>query len=240
MAQLKRYLSALPVNLDKEIDRLYSLPLDRFTGARDTRVKELRSGGEREAADHLKKARKPTVAAWAANQLARSERMNVRALLTAGDQLREGQAQLIRGGKPDEVRRAQESERRALAALLDSGRKLVEGDATLRKLESTLRAAAVDPEAGRLLESGRLTKDLVPSGFGLAGMPSPPRRARRSASKKEPDVAAERRKRQLAEAQGALEEAERRAREAEREAEKARREVGKAEEQVRALQRSNR
>jgi hypothetical protein len=28
---LKRYLSALAINLDKEIDRLYGLPLDRFT-----------------------------------------------------------------------------------------------------------------------------------------------------------------------------------------------------------------
>ena len=137
---------ALAINVDKEIDRLYGLPLDRFTKARDTRVKELRSGGEREAADHLKKARKPTAAAWAANQLARSERMNVRALLTAGDQLREGQAELMRGGKPDDLRRAEESERRALAALLDAGRQIVDGDATLRKLEATLRAAAVDPE----------------------------------------------------------------------------------------------
>ena len=81
MAHLKRYLSALAINLDKEIDRLYGLPLDRFTQARDSRVKELRSGGEREAADHLKQARKPTAAAWVANQLARNERMNVRALL---------------------------------------------------------------------------------------------------------------------------------------------------------------
>jgi hypothetical protein len=173
MALSKRYLSALAINLDKEIDRLYGLPLDRFTQARDTRIKELRSGGEREAADQLKKARKPTAAAWVANQLARNERMNVRALLTAGEQLREGQAELMRGGKADELRRAEESERRALTALLDAGRSLADGDATLRKLESTLRAAAVDPDARELLERGRLTKELSPSGFGLAGMESP-------------------------------------------------------------------
>jgi hypothetical protein len=240
LAQLTRYVSALPINLDTEIDRLYGLPLDKFTGARDTRVKELRSGGEREAADHLKKARKPTTAAWAANQLARSERMNVRALLTAGDQLRDGQAELIRGGNADDLRRAQESERRALAALLDAGRQLVEGDATLRKLESTLRAAAVDPEARELFERGRLTKELAPSGFGFAGMPAPPKRRRGAAKTKERDEAAERRKHELADARTALQEAQKRARTAERAAEKARKDIEKAQEQVRALERSKR
>jgi len=235
----KRYLSALAINLDKEIDRLYGLPLERFTEARDTRVKELRSGGEREAADHLKQARKPTVTAWVANQLARNERMNVRALLTAGEQLREGQAELMRGGKPDELRRAEESERRAITALLDAGRELADGDTTLRKLESTLRAAAIDSEARSLLERGRLTKELSPSGFGLAGMPAPPRRRAATRAPKA-DGAAEKRKRELVKARADLQEAQKRSRAAEREAEKARKEVTKAEEQVRTLERSNR
>ncbi|HEX3256076.1 MAG TPA: hypothetical protein VHQ96_09810 [Gaiellaceae bacterium] len=226
--------------MDKEIDRLYGLPLGEFTKARDTRVKELRSGGEREAADHLKQARKPTAAAWAANQLARSERMNVRALLTAGDQLREGQAELMRGGKPDDLRRAEESERRAIAALLDAASGVVDGDVTMRKLESTLRAAAVEPEARDLLERGRLTKELTPSGFGLAGMPVPPKRRRSTAKAGGRDEAGERRKRELTEARAALQEAQKRARAAEREAEKARKEVTKAEEHVHSLQRSNR
>jgi hypothetical protein len=235
---LKRYLSALAINLDKEIDRLYGLPLDRFTEARDTRVKELRSAGEREAANHLKQARKPTAAAWVANQLARSERMNVRALLTAGEQLRDGQAELIRGGKPDELRRAEESERRALTALLDAGRELTDGDATLRKLESTLRAAAIDPEARELLERGRLTKELSPSGFGLTGMPAPPKR-RASEKTSKPDRAAERRKLDVAKAREGLQDAQKRSRAAEREAEKARKDLLRAEEQLRRLERSN-
>jgi len=201
-------------------------------------VKELRSGGEREAADHLKKARKPTAAAWVANQLARNERMNVRALLTAGEQLREGQAELMRGGKADDLRRAEDSERRALTALLDAGKGLAEGDATLRKLESTLRAAAVDPEARELLERGRLTKELAPSGFGLAGMPAPPKR-KSSAKAVKPDPAAERKNRELEKARAALEEAQKRARAADREADNARKDLVKAEEHLQGLERSN-
>jgi hypothetical protein len=200
-------------------------------------VKELRSGGEREAADHLKKARKPTAAAWVANQLARNERMNVRALLTAGEQLREGQAELMRGGKADDLRRAEDSERRALTALLDAGKGLADGDATLRKLESTLRAAAVDPGARELLERGRLTKELTPSGFGLAGMPAPPKR--KASAKAKADPAAERRNRELQKARAALEEAQKRARAADREADKARKDLLKAEEHLQGLQRSN-
>jgi hypothetical protein len=203
-------------------------------------VKELRNAGERDAAEHLKQARKPTVAAWAANQLARNERMNVRALLTAGEQLREGQAALMRGGKPDELRRAEESERRALSALLDAGRRLVEGETTLRKLEATLRAAAVEPEARNLLERGRLTKDLVPSGFGLAGMPAPGRKRRAPSRKTDDGAVAERERRRLAEARTQLQEARKRAREAEREADRARKELARAEEQVTQLQRLKR
>jgi hypothetical protein len=203
-------------------------------------VKELRSAGERDAAEHLKQTRKPTLAAWAANQVARNERMNVRALLTAGEQLREGQAALMRGGKPEGLRRAEESERRALSALLDAGRKLVDGDATMRKLEATLRAAAVEPEARELLERGRLTKDLVPSGFGLAGMPAPARRRRAPAKRTQGGAAAERDRRRLAEAQSKLQEARTRAREAERDVERARKALARAEEQVLQLQRSNR
>lgn len=201
-------------------------------------MKELKSGGERDAADVLKKARKPTVAAWAANQLARNERMNVRALLTAGEQLRDAQAQLMRGGKPDDLRRAEEGERRAITALLDAGRELVDGDDTLRKLESTLRAAAIDPEARELLERGRLTKELSPSGFGLAGMPTPKRRARPAANKKKKE-AAERHKHDLAKARAELQEAKKRAQAAEREAVKARAELDRIEEQVHDLERSS-
>lgn len=218
------------------------MPLDRFTAERDLRVKELRSGGERDAAEHLKKARKPTVAAWAANQLARSERMNVRALLTAGDHLRAGQADVMRGGEADELRRAEESERRALSALVDAGREIVDGDATVRKLETTLRAAAVDPEARVLLEQGRLTTELTPSGFGFAGMPKPTRRARRSSPKagKKRAEPAERRRRELAEARSTLQELRKRARAAERDADKAREELARAEEHLRSLERSKR
>ena len=90
-----------------------------------------------------------------------------------------------------------------------------------------------------MLERGRLTKELSPSGFGLAGMPAPPKK-RAAAKASKPDPAEERRKRDLASARAALQEAQKRSRAAEREAEKARKELQKAEEHLRSLERSNR
>jgi hypothetical protein len=49
---------------DPSVDRLYELPLDEFVAARDALAKERKDPA-------VKKLRKPTVPAWAVNQLAR-------------------------------------------------------------------------------------------------------------------------------------------------------------------------
>ena len=53
---------------------LYGLPLDRFVAERAALAKSLRSEGQREQADQVAKRRKPSVAAWAVNQLVRTQR----------------------------------------------------------------------------------------------------------------------------------------------------------------------
>ena len=70
--------------VEQAAEELYGLPPGEFTRARDARVKELRTEGDREAADAVKGLRKPTVAAWALNQLARRNRRDVDLLLDAG------------------------------------------------------------------------------------------------------------------------------------------------------------
>src|SRR5256885_1710261 len=52
-------------------DELYGLPLRDFTKARDDHARRLRKEGRREVADAVKALRKPTLPAWALNQLAR-------------------------------------------------------------------------------------------------------------------------------------------------------------------------
>jgi hypothetical protein len=155
------------MNLEKEIDSLYAAPLDEFVPKRKELAKKLRGQGERAAAMRVEDLRKPTTASAVVNRLARSERMNVRALLTAGERLREGQTKLLRGASPAAVHKAADDERKALAALLSAARRDGASEPTLRKVEQTLRAAAIDEDARALLKQGRLTQDLEPIGFGF-------------------------------------------------------------------------
>jgi hypothetical protein len=155
------------INLEREIDRLYAAPAEEFTGKRKALAKKLREQGERAAAMRVEDLRKPTAAAAFVNHLARGERMNVRALLAAGERLREAQAKLLRGASPAAIHKAADDERKALSALLAAARREGATEPTLRKVEQTLRAAAIDEDARALLQQGRLTQDLQPIGFGF-------------------------------------------------------------------------
>jgi hypothetical protein len=166
------------VNLEKEIDKLYGAPGEEFVARRKALAQKLRKEGERASAMRVEDLRRPTAAAAVVNRLVREERMNVRALLAAGDRLRQAQAELLRGGSAEAVHKATADERKALSALLAAARQRGAGDAVLRKVEQTLRAVAVDEEARGLFEQGRLTKELEPVGFGF--MPEQAPRRRRS------------------------------------------------------------
>ena len=50
-----------------EADDLYGLPLGEFTATRDALAARLKAAGDKEAAAEVKRARKPSVPAWAAN-----------------------------------------------------------------------------------------------------------------------------------------------------------------------------
>jgi hypothetical protein len=164
------------MNLEKEIDRLYGLPLTEFTPARKALAQRLRAERERAAAMRVQDLRKPTAGAAIVNSLARTERMNVRALLAAGERLRQAQKDLLNGGPTDPVHKAAADERKAIGALLAAATRDGAGGAVLRRVEQTLRAAAIDDEGRALLEKGRLTHDLEPVGFGFAPEQLRPRR----------------------------------------------------------------
>ncbi len=85
-----------------EENDLYGLPLADFTKARDELARRLRREGRRDDAEAVKALRKPTVAAWALNQLARRRPGDVERLLATGERLREAQEALLAGG--DRVR----------------------------------------------------------------------------------------------------------------------------------------
>ncbi|HET6506524.1 MAG TPA: hypothetical protein VFG42_07035 [Baekduia sp.] len=148
---------------DDPIDQLYGLPLEEFVAARDALAKEARAGGDRERAAAIKRLAKPTRAAWAVNQLARSHADEVRALVDAGAALAGAQEELLGGAEPGVLRQAAEAARALVDAL--AAQAPVDG-ATRDKVRATLHAATVDAEARAEVASGRVLKERAASGFG--------------------------------------------------------------------------
>ena len=141
-------------------DQLYGLPPGEFTRARDARAKELRSDGDREAADAVKRLRKPTVAAWALNQLARRRAKDVERLVKAGEALRAAQEELLAGGDRAAFQKAASRERELVADLSTDAAAMANeagerGSGLQEKLAETLHAAALDEETAEELRAGR-------------------------------------------------------------------------------------
>ena len=184
-----------------DIDRLFALPLDEFISARNELAKRLKQDGDLEAAEQVRTLAKPSVSAWAVNQLARRDGEGVRSLLNVAARLRSAQERSLGGERAaDEVRAAQAEEREVLRTLTHrAGELLREADrpatgATLDRVSSTLRAAALAEPGRTLLREGRLTGDVEVSGFeAFGGMEVPASRRRRAA--KDGDDLAERRRR---------------------------------------------
>jgi hypothetical protein len=158
--------------LEEELDRLFAAEPATFVAERDRIARELRAEDRREEAEQVKGLRKPTVSAWAVNQLARQNRREVDLLLDASHRLRQAQQGLLAGDDPrtfDEARQSQRDAlrnlRRAASAILGAADR--ESETTLNRIMRTLQAAAVAPEGRELLARGRLTGDLEATGFDL-------------------------------------------------------------------------
>jgi hypothetical protein len=173
-------------------DDLYGLPLDEFVAQRSALAKALKTEGRRADADAVTKLRKPTVAAWAVNQLVRTQRRAVDELLEAGGELREAQEALLGGsGDARALRAAAERERAAVDELVGLARGLLtsqghELSATvIERVADTLHAAALDDDARELVRDGRLERELRHVGLGLglggAAMAPPAEKAKAKA-----------------------------------------------------------
>jgi hypothetical protein len=239
------------MELEQAFDELYAAEPEDFVGERSRLAKSLREGGRREDAQVLAKAKKPPLAAWAINQLARRNRRDVDLLLDAGSRLRDAQAGLLGGAEPDAFARARRAERDAVSSLTREAEKLLaaRGGASpsvLGQVADTLGAAAVLPEGRELLARGRFTEPMSGQGFDALGelaaaTPRPKPRRGKEARQEERRRASE----ALREAKTRLRELERAAREArgeaarlERQAEKAREAAEAADAAVEAAERA--
>lgn len=146
--------------LEAEIDRLYQLPLDEFTAARNALAK-----GAGKEAGRVRALGKPSVPVWIVNQLYWQDRRTWDALISASENARHVNRAVL-GGKSGDVRAAnavhdeavEAAFKAALAILAKSGHAAT--DATRQAIATTLRALPGDEPAGRL------TKPIQPIGFG--------------------------------------------------------------------------
>lgn len=180
---------------DERVQRLYGLPLEEFTPERNALATEMRAEGDRAGAEAVKALRKPTLAAWAVNQLVRAEPDLVEALLGAGGELRQAHRQAASGRGAEQLRAAAESERAAVELLMSRARTVLGGalsPAVADAMRNTLHAASSDDEARERVRTGTLAAPLRPVGLGPAAAAGPDRGSGRT---RREDEAAERRRR---------------------------------------------
>lgn len=170
-----------PPSLDADVDKLYQLPLDEFTAARNALAKEAGADG----AD-VRQLQKPPVPAWAVNQLYWNNRPVYDALVDAASELRAAHKAVL-SGKRGDLRGASKTHDEALDAALKATLELLAEsghpatDATRQAVLNILRALpSTDPP-------GRLARVLQPGGFEMiSGFDIAPAKARQPEGRAQP------------------------------------------------------
>jgi hypothetical protein len=162
----------------RESQKLYGLPLNEFTAARNARAKELKPD-DPELAAAVAGLPKPSVAAAALNELVREDPSEVRALIQSGKRLRQAQEAAVAGKKGADLHAAVQEHRSAIDRVQRDLRRRKLSGPTVEKATQTLRVTSVDPELQPLLERGILHEDFAAAGFGLdpSLVPARPRKA---------------------------------------------------------------
>jgi hypothetical protein len=232
-----------------DVDALFQLPLSEFTAARNALAAKLKKSGRAADAEAVKSLPKPSVAAWAVNQLYWRHRQEFAHLIATGEQFRKAQATHLAGRSAD-IRGPLNARREALAALshlaaetLRSGSYSATPD-MMRRVTTTLEALATYGSLPDAPRAGRLVDDVDPPGFEtlaalvprigdahhagsaptrvlpFAHQAAKPARRKESAAE-EAKRREEERKAQVAAAKAAVQEAERELRDAKKTAEQA-------------------
>jgi uncharacterized protein YhaN len=158
--------------LDDQIDHLYQLPLDEFTGARNALAKD--SG---DAA--IKKLEKPSLAAWAVNQLYWQQRKLYDELIKTSGQVRTAHKQML-AGKSADVRAVEVFHGEAMRKAKDAIRKIIEAggnsssDGVMTPISETLDALPTTDPPGRLTKPLRRTGFEALKGVTIAAKPAMP------------------------------------------------------------------
>jgi hypothetical protein len=155
------------MDLVDQANRLYALPLDEFTAARNAAATSARKEGDRELASALRALPKAASSAWLVNVLVTRRRDEIEQVLELGASLREAQSGVDRAHLQalgqQRQRLLSAVARQSLEAAAELGHDV--GPAALPGVEQTLRAALADPAAAAAVLTGRLVRTLEASGW---------------------------------------------------------------------------
>jgi DNA repair exonuclease SbcCD ATPase subunit len=156
--------------LDDDLDALFSLPLAEFTAARNALASQLKKGGRSNEAEFVKTLGKPSISAWAVNQLYWRHRDAFDRLIDSGERFR--QAQSSSGArKVADMRSALDARRESLSELSDLASDLLREaghnptQEFTRRIATTLEAMSAYASQADGPRPGRLTQDVDPPGF---------------------------------------------------------------------------
>ncbi|MEC4575331.1 hypothetical protein [Streptomyces virginiae] len=184
------------VDADAVAAELYGLRPEEFTAARDALAAAARKAGRRAEAKRIAALRRPTLAVWAANRLARADTDQAQHLLELGRGLREAHRTL----SGEDLRKLSHQQHVVVAAMAGEARRLA-GEAgqdlsagVQREVEQILRSVLADPEAATTWARGVLQK-APPPAVGFAEVapapgtaPRPQRPEREPQPEPEPDA----------------------------------------------------
>ena len=149
--------------LPAEALELFGLPLDEFTSARNELAGRLKKEGRTDDSEKVRALRKPNLAAWAVNQLARERSADVKKLLSVAQQISEAE-------DVEEVREAVGHRHEIASELVDAATEILEsagraaGAGTMHQVTQTLLAAQSEPARERI-GRGTLERPIESSGF---------------------------------------------------------------------------
>jgi hypothetical protein len=170
------------MNLDEVVAEVLAAPLNEFTSRRNSKAKELKAAGQRELAAQVAGLKKPPVAVWAVNQLARLNKAVLERLRRSGQAVVQAQSGAVAGRKnaAPELRSASDTLQRELEAALRAAGDVLRADghaadeATLRRVQEMLRLAAVSGgetwdrlQRGALISEPRAGEDMLTAAFAL-------------------------------------------------------------------------
>ena len=163
--------SSAPVGkLEDDLDALFKLPLTEFIAARKTVAARLKQAGRISDANRVKALAKPSISAWAVNQIYWKHREAFDELIATGQRFRQAQAS-GRAGKVADMREALNERRDALSQLSDLASALLRdagsnpSPETIHRITTTLEGVSAYPSFPDDARPGRLTRDVDPPGF---------------------------------------------------------------------------